>query len=78
MKPTEFYRWWLPPNAWHKTRYLSSFKLSREAAAQMYPGAEPDLSTLEIRDCPEDNGEALRTTLSGGTSERPSSSAKPQ
>lgn len=33
-------------------------------------GFEPDLSTLEVRECPEDAGEALRTSLSGGTSER--------
>ena len=70
MKSVDFYKWWLPPNPWHKKRHLSSWTMTREYAEKTYPGAEPDLSTLEVRWCPEDNGEAIRTSMSGGTSER--------
>jgi len=37
--------------------------MSRATAEAQYPGAEPDLSTLEVRECPEDDGEALRTSV---------------
>lgn len=64
MKPVEFYFWWLPPDAWHKTRHLSSWRMSRAEAERQYPGAEPDLSTLEVRNCPE-TPEELKAIDSG-------------
>ena len=65
MKEVEFFRWWLPPNAWHKQRHLSGWTMDRAYAEKTYPGAEPELSTREVRMCPEDNAEALRTQLNG-------------
>lgn len=49
----EFYNWLLPPDAWNKKPRLSRWKMSRQEAEKRYPGAEPDLSTREVRDCPE-------------------------
>lgn len=65
MKQVEFYNWVLPPDAWNKKPHLSRWKMSREEAEKRYPGATPDERTREVRDCPEDNGEALRTQLNG-------------
>lgn len=53
MKSVEFYRWILPPDAWHKKPHLSSWRMSRVEAERRYPGAEPDLSTREVRTGPD-------------------------
>jgi len=70
MQPVEFFRWWLPPDAWHRKRHLSSWRMSRAEAQKRYPGAEPDLSSREVRECPEDAGEALRTSATAPYTKR--------
>lgn len=49
MPETEHFTFMLPPNAWSKKPYQSTFKMTREEAAQRYPGAEPILSSREVR-----------------------------
>jgi hypothetical protein len=54
MHPEEFFNWWLPPEPgrvggrWHK----SQWKMTREQA-RMYPGAEIDESSKEVRWLPD-------------------------
>jgi hypothetical protein len=64
MKQTEFFTFILPPNAWSKRPYRSRWKMTREDAAKRYPGAEPDLLSREVRDCPE-TPEELKAIDSG-------------
>jgi len=65
VKTVEVFSWWRPADIWNRKPHLSKFKLTREDAAKMWPGAEPDLSTREVRYVPEDNAEALRNQISG-------------
>jgi hypothetical protein len=53
MKLTEFFYWWLPPDAWSKKPRLSKWKMTRDEAEKRHPGATPDLSSREVRECPE-------------------------
>lgn len=53
MKQVEFYRWWLPPDRMNAKPRLSTWKMSREDAEAGYPGATPDLTSREVRNCPE-------------------------
>lgn len=62
MKQVEFFFWWLPPDAWSKKPRRSSWKMTREEAAKRYPGAEPDLSSREVRECPETPQEIARVS----------------
>jgi hypothetical protein len=63
VKQVEFFRFWLPPNAWNKKPYLSTYRMTVEEAAQRFPGAKPDPLTREVRNCPETPEEALRKTM---------------
>jgi hypothetical protein len=38
MKQTEFFTFILPPNAWSKRPYRSTWKMTRDDAAKRYPG----------------------------------------
>ena len=49
MPDTEYYFFTLPPDAWRKKPGPSTFKMTREEAAERYPGAEPILSSREVR-----------------------------
>ena len=49
--PVEFFKWWIDDERTGKRR-LSTYKLSRVNADRAFPGAEPDLSTREIRNLP--------------------------
>ena len=53
MKQVEFFNWLLPPDAWNKKPRLSSWKMSAEEAQARYPGATPDLTSREVRNCLE-------------------------
>ena len=52
MKKVEAFRWKFY-DAMLRTERLSSLHLTREEAAQRFPGAVPDLSTREVRYMPE-------------------------
>jgi hypothetical protein len=54
--PTEFFRWWIIDERTGRRR-LTTYAMTREQAAERYPGAEPDLRTREVRNLP-DRGEA--------------------
>lgn len=47
---TEFFNWWITDER-GKTR-LTKYKLSRVNAEKAFPGAEPDVRTIEVRDLP--------------------------
>lgn len=49
MPETEHYTFMLPASAWRKKPHPSSFKMTLAEAAARYPGAEPILSTREVR-----------------------------
>lgn len=64
----------LPPDIWRKKGGRSSFKMSREDAERLHPGATPILSTREVRTLP-DTEEELRHAMfrmmpSGKTTQR--------
>ena len=64
MKSTEFFTFILPPSVWSKRPYRSTWKMTMADAAKRYPGAEPDLLSREVRDCPE-TPEELKAIDSG-------------
>lgn len=49
MEEQEYFFFMLPPNPWRKKPGPSTFKMTREDAARRYPGAEPILSSREVR-----------------------------
>ena len=49
---TEFYRWWLIDEVTGE-RVLTPYKLTAAHAALAFPGAEPNLHTLEVRHLPD-------------------------
>jgi hypothetical protein len=52
MKPTEFYKWFVTaPETGARKR--TTYRMTREDAEERFPGAEPDLDTLEVRNLPE-------------------------
>lgn len=60
MKRTAFHRYWIPSPT--GKRKLSSWRMTAEDAAA-YPGAEPDLQSVEWRDLPEtpeEHAQAMR------------------
>lgn len=63
MKEVEFFTWQLPPDIWRKKGGPSTFKMTREDAARRYPGAEPILSSREVRPVPETEAEMLAVQL---------------
>lgn len=71
MKEVEFFRWMLPPDAWRKKPGPSSYKMSREEAQKRHPGAEPILSTRELRSCPETLAESFMDEAKGGKAGHP-------
>jgi hypothetical protein len=44
----EFFRWWIVDERTRKRR-LTTYKLTRAEAAERFPGAEPDMQSLEVR-----------------------------
>lgn len=49
MEEAEYFTFMLPPDVWRKKGGPSSCKMTREQAAERYPGAEPILSSREVR-----------------------------
>lgn len=49
--PTEFFRWYVTDERTGKQR-LTGYAMSREQAAERFPGARPDLRTREVRHLP--------------------------
>jgi hypothetical protein len=49
MPDDEYFFFTLPPNNWRKKPGPSTFKMTIEDAAKRYPGAEPILSSREVR-----------------------------
>jgi hypothetical protein len=49
---TEFFRWWIIDERTGKRR-LTRYAMTRDQAAERYPGAEPDLQTREVREVRE-------------------------
>lgn len=49
---TEYFLWYIPDERTGELR-LTKFKLSRADAERAFPGAEPDLSSREVREVPE-------------------------
>lgn len=66
MKPTEFFRFWVPDDRRPGKVRLTRYAMTREQAAVSFPGAQPDLGTREVRNLPEDADEAGRMLLHGG------------
>jgi hypothetical protein len=64
MKQVEFYNWILPPDRLNKKPRKTRWKMTVEDAEKRHPGAVPDLTTREVRECPETPEEALRTSTS--------------
>ena len=49
MEEAEFYSFMLPPDPWRKKPSPSTFKMTMAEAAKRYPGAQPILSSREVR-----------------------------
>ena len=47
----EYFRFWVVDEVTSRLRH-TSYKMTREQAAERYPGADPDLSTREVRQTP--------------------------
>ena len=47
--PSEHFFFMLPPDAWRKKPSPSTNRMTREYAAKYHPGAEPILSSREVR-----------------------------
>ena len=62
MKQIEFYRWWIDGKPKGQDRTLTPYHMTRETALARYPGAEPDLSSLEVRTVPENTIEHLHAS----------------
>ena len=66
MKQVEHFRWLVPAGngRYRRTRYA----MTREEAAERFPGAIPDEATRELRRCPEgmDEWEVHRHPASAG------------
>jgi hypothetical protein len=61
---TEFFNWYITDERTGERR-LTTYKLSRANASKAFPGAEPDLTTREVRNLP-DAGESPTTSRPGG------------
>jgi hypothetical protein len=53
VKPTEFFKFWVPNERRPGKLRLTTYRMTREQAEERFPGAEPDLRTLEVRNLPE-------------------------
>ncbi|AMM23151.1 hypothetical protein [Variovorax sp. PAMC 28711] len=49
MPTDDFYTFTLPPNAWSKKPYPSTFKMTMDEAARRFPGAQPIQGSREVR-----------------------------
>lgn len=49
MEEAEYFTFMLKPDIWRKKGGPSSYKMTREDAAKRHPGAEPILSSREVR-----------------------------
>jgi hypothetical protein len=49
MKEVEYFAFMLPPDIWRKKGGPSTWKMTIEDAAERYPGAQPIMSTREVR-----------------------------
>jgi len=49
VKEVEFFAFMMPPSIWCKKPHPSSYKMTIEDAAKRFPGAEPILSSREVR-----------------------------
>lgn len=65
MKATEFFRWWVPDERRPGRLRLTTYRMTREQAGERFPGAAPELASLEVRSCPENEQEALALTHNG-------------
>jgi hypothetical protein len=65
VKQTEFFKFWVPDERRLGKKRLTAYRMTREQAAERFPGAEPDLRTLEVRSLPETPDEALGSTHTG-------------
>jgi hypothetical protein len=63
MKDVEYFYFTLPPDIWRKKPHSSSHKMTREQAAKRYPGAEPILSSREVRRLPDTEAEVRAVLL---------------
>lgn len=61
---TEFFNWYITDERSGERR-LTTYKLSRANASKAFPGAEPDLTTREVRNLP-DAGESPTNSRPGG------------
>jgi hypothetical protein len=52
MTTAEFYRWWIVDERTGE-RVLTPYKLTPAHAALAFPGAEPNLQTVEVRHLPD-------------------------
>jgi len=50
--PTEFFRFWIIDERTGKRR-VTTYAMTRQQAAERFPGAEPDLRTREVRNLSE-------------------------
>lgn len=66
MKPTEFFRWWVPDERRAGKLRLTRYAMTREQAAEAFPGAEPNLATREVRELPETPEEVGQSMHNGG------------
>jgi hypothetical protein len=68
VKPTEFFKWWVPDERRPGKLRLTTYRMTREQAAERFPGSEPDLRTLEVRNLPEPGDEMPSNTRPQGRS----------
>ena len=64
-KPTEFFRWWVANERRPGKRRLTTYAMTREQAAERFPGAEPDERTRAVRNLPETPEEAMQRRPKG-------------
>jgi hypothetical protein len=62
VKPTEFFKWWVPDERRPGKLRLTTYRMTREQAAERFPSAEPDLRTLEVRNLPDSGDELSSNT----------------
>lgn len=63
MREVEYFTFMLPPDIWRKKGGPSSYKMSIEEAAQRYPGAQPILSSREVKRLPATEDEIRHAML---------------
>src|SRR5689334_17681591 len=66
MKQVELYRWWIPDERRPGKVRLTGYAMTREQAAERFPGAQADEATREVRELPETPDEAGQLMHRGG------------